>query len=600
MQVQRRAYAIAGAMALVALSVGASTAAAADGNRTVMSHDHQASTATPIKHLVVIFDENISFDHYFGTYPFAANLPGEQPFHARRDTPTVNGLFNSVGPAGVTGPLLTANPNLSNPLRLPPSDPMTCDQGHGYTAEQSAADHGAEDQFAQTTGKNVTLASCLAGFNYLGKPEVVPAGGAANFAVMDYYDGNSVTALWKYAQHYAMSDNMFATNYGPSTPGALNVIAGQTYGATCGPTFATINDSPCPAPPGYNGTTVGASNITAGPPAAAGPGTSYGDADPTYDICSYLPSSDGGDGNTPATTLGMGGNNIGADLTSANVKWGWFEGGFDNGFVSGSGTPPTTAQICSQQNTNVGGNAVTAYIPHHEPFQYYASTANPMHLPPTSVSMVGRTDQANHQYDINDFWAAADSGNMPAVSYLKAPAYQDGHAGYSDPLDEQQWLVTTINHLESLRTWDSTAVVITYDDSDGWYDHVLAPITAQSQTALDTLTGTGTCGSQLTRVPVNSADQPEQGRCGLGVRMPFLVISPWAKSNFVDNTLIDQSSVVKFIEYNWRLPAMGNGAVDGAAGSILSMFDFHGFRNPPLFLRPTSGRTVARSGYRAG
>ena len=79
-------------------------------------------------------------------------------------------------------------------------------------------------------------------------------------------------------------------------------------------------------------------------------------------------------------------------------------------------------------------------------------------------------------------------------------------------------------------------MIITYDDSDGWYDHVLAPITTQSQTALDTLTGAGACGSQLKQVPVNSANQPEQGRCGLGVRMPFLVISPWAKRNFVDNS----------------------------------------------------------------
>jgi len=535
MHVQRRVYAIAGAMALVALSVGAATTAAAAGSSA--AHRHELSdTATPIKHLVVIFEENVSFDHYFGTYPYAENLPGEQPFYARHDTPTVNGLYNSVGAGGVTGPLLTSNPNLSNPMRLSPSDPMTCDQGHGYTAEQNAANHGAMDQFAQTTGKNVTLDKCLADFKYLGKPEVVPPGASSNYAVMDYYDGNTVTALWDYAQHFAMSDNMYATNYGPSTPGALNVIAGQTYGATCGPTFATINDSPCPAPPGYNGTSVVASNLTAGPPAAAGAGTSYSDADPTYDICSYLPSSDGGDGNSPATTLGMGGNNIGSELTSASLTWGWFQGGFDNGYVPGTGTPPTTAQICSQSHQNVGGNTVTDYIPHHEPFQYYAATANPMHLPPTSVSMIGQSDQANHQYDIADFWAAAAAGNLPAVSYLKAPAYQDGHAGYSDPLDEQAWLVSTINHLESLPTWRSTAVIITYDDSDGWYDHVLAPITTQSQTALDTLTGAGACGSQLKQVPVNSANQPEQGRCGLGVRMPFLVISPWAKRNFVDNS----------------------------------------------------------------
>ena len=103
----------------------------------------------------------------------------------------------------------------------------------------------------------------------------------------------------------------------------------------------------------------------------------------------------------------MGGNNIGQELTTSRVTWGWFEGGFDHGYVPGHGRPPTTAQICAQHHANVGGASVYDYVPHHEPFEYYASTANPMHLPPTSVAMIGRTDQANHQYDIADFWAAA-------------------------------------------------------------------------------------------------------------------------------------------------------------------------------------------------
>jgi phospholipase C len=84
----------------------------------------------------------------------------------------------------------------------------------------------------------------------------------------------------------------------------------------------------------------------------------------------------------------MGGQNIGTELTSSNIIWGWFEGGFDNGYVPGHGTPPTTAQTCAQSHKNVGGSSVTDYIPHHEPFQYYASTANPMHKPPTSVAMI--------------------------------------------------------------------------------------------------------------------------------------------------------------------------------------------------------------------
>ena len=125
-------------------------------------------------------------------------------------------------------------------------------------------------------------------------------------------------------------------------------------------------------------------------------------------------------------------------------------------------------------------------------------------------------------------------------------------------------------------------MVVTWDDSDGWYDHVLAPVITESQTSLDALTGTGECGSMLGQVPVDSAGQPEQGKCGLGPRLPFLVISPWAKSNYVDNTLIDQSSVVKFIEYNWNLPALGNGAADAAAGSILSMFNFRSIQSPAV------------------
>ncbi|HEY3942777.1 MAG TPA: alkaline phosphatase family protein [Acidimicrobiales bacterium] len=560
-------------------------------------------TTTPIKHLVVIFDENVSFDHYFGTYPVAANPPGEPSFTAKPGTPSVIGLANQIGPSGPTGPLLTSNPNESNPLRLDRSDAMTCDQDHGYTDEQKAADHGAEDLYAQNTGNNLTLTQCLASENAgLSKPSPTPSGASTNYAVMDYYDGNTVTSLWNYAQNFSMSDNAFGTTYGPSTPGALNVTSAQTYGALCGPTSATINDSPCTSPPGYDPTDVVASALTTSAPSpsdpsgatsvtdqpTAGLGTTYSDADPSFDVCSYLPSADGGDGDTPAQTLTMGGANVGDELTTAGLTWGWFEGGFDDGYVPGHGTPPTTAQICAEEHANPGGAKVVDYIPHHEPFEYYASTANPMHVPPTSVAMVGHSDQANHQYDTADFWAAADSGNLPDVSYLKAPAYQDGHAGYSDPLDEQTWLVDTINHLESLPSWSSTAVVLTWDDSDGWYDHVLGPTITGSATSLDALTNPGACGS-TSIVPTTSAGAPEEGKCGVGPRLPFLVISPYAQRNSVSNTLIDQSSIVKFIETNWGLPTLGNGAADQAAGSLDSLFNFQAPIDPPLYLNPTTG-----------
>jgi phospholipase C len=236
---------------------------------------------------------------------------------------------------------------------------------------------------------------------------------------------------------------------------------------------------------------------------------------------------------------------------------------------------------------NFGKANVTDYIPHHEPFEYYQSTTNPHHLAPTSVAMIGETDQANHQYDLIDFWAAAQAGHLPAVSFVKAPAYQDGHAGYSDPIDEQHFLVDMINRLMRLPVWSSTAVIINYDDSDGWYDHVLAPVMMQSgETAIDALLGPGLCGKP--------AGDTYQGRCGYGPRLPLLVISPWARVNFVDHTLTDQSSILRFIEDNWDLGRIGDQSFDAMAGSMLNMFAFTQLQRPgTLFLNPETGEPAS-------
>ena len=184
---------------------------------------------------------------------------------------------------------------------------------------------------------------------------------------------------------------------------------------------------------------------------------------------------------------------------------------------------------------------------------------------------MGETDQANHQYDLSYFYETLKDGNMPSVSFLKAAAYEDGHAGYSDPLDEQRFLTDTINKIEQSPDWSNTAIVIAYDDSDGWYDHVMGPIVRHSESKSDALTGEGQCGS----VPATPPAGFENDRCGFGPRLPLLVISPWAKQNFVDNSLTDQSSILSFIEGNWQLGRIGGGSTDAAAGSLGTMFDFN-------------------------
>jgi phospholipase C len=473
------------------------------------------SGTTPIKHLVVMFQENVSFDHYFGVYPkVTAKAGAAAVFTARPGTPAINGL---------SAVLLEHNPNSANPMRLDRSESHTCSMNHNYAPEQRAYDGGKADRFVEETGNR--------------QP------GCDSKTVMGYYDGATVTAMWNYAQHFAMSDNAYNTTYGPSTPGALNLVSGQTHGVLA-------------HSPGLRSKAVM-------------DGTVIGDDDPQYDDCSNNKSP-----------IALGGRNVGNLLNAKGVSWGWFGGGFRPTSTGADGNA-----VCGASHAGGGGKLKSDYLPHHEPFQYYASTANPHHLPPSSVAMIGKTDKANHQYDLTDFWAALDAHNLPAVSYLKAPGYQDGHAGYSGPLQEQEYLVETINRLQQSPEWKDMAIVISYDDSDGWYDHQKPP-TAHPAGAP---AAPGKCDAAA------AAAGDYVGRCGYGPRLPFLMISPYARENFVDHHIIDQSSVLRFIEDNWALGRIGDFSYDKRAGSLRHMFDFHRKQGvPPLILDSRSGQAAAK------
>ena len=496
-------------------------------------------TTTPIQHVVVIFQENISFDHYFGTYPNATNPQGQPKFTAVAGTPDVNGL---------SGAIMTNNPNFNtangagatNPFRLDRSQAATSDQNHNYTPEITALHGGLVDLYPSSVGVAGTVSNNLT-------PGIFGTAGIN----MGYYDGNTVTALWNYAQHYAMSDNSYDTNFGPSTPGAINLVSGQTNGAVGN----------------INGT---ASVVTSNPDGST---TIIGDADPLGDVCST----------TTGELYSLTGQTIGDLLNAKGVTWGFYTQGFDLGVTNANGTTG-----CKRSTTSLITNTAKAdYIPHHEPFQYYKSTQNLTHARPTSVTSVGTTDAANHQYDVHDFYDAINAGNFPAVNFLKAPGYQDGHAGYSDPLDEQTFVVSVINFLQSTSYWDSTAVVIMYDDSDGWYDHQMPPIMNQSNSSADN----GVCGTGTNALPGPGGVAHAQGRCGYGPRLPMLVISPWAKANFVDHTVTDQTSLIRFVEDNWlNGQRIGNGSFDTIANSIANMFDFTKTEaKGKLILDPTTG-----------
>ncbi len=545
------------ASALLAASVGPATAdttgAAVPAGPSGPSPANAAKTATPIKHLVVIFNENVSFDHYFATYPSASNPPGEPRFVGVHGTPRVDSLASAS--------LLTKNPNTNPengadaalPFRLDRTQANTADQNHAYTAEQQAYNGGKADLFPKYTGK--------------GTP-----GGAGSFAtkgqVMGYFDGNTVTALWHYAQHFALNDNAWTDTYGPSTPGMLHLVSGQTAG------MQIVATSKQPS------TLQAVSYYVAD---GQGGWTMINDVDPGYDVCSV-----------PQDQAMMAGKNIGDLLNAARISWGGFMGGFNLQTTNPNGTTDCKR---STQSTVVG-KAVIDYIPHHNWFQYFASTANPKHARPGSIAAVGYSvqadgkteDPANHQYDLQDFYDAVKAGNFPAVSYIKLPAWQDGHAGYSDPLDEQAGTAALINFIQQQPDWKNTAIFITWDDSDGWYDHAFTkPIHASFDPQADQLDGPGKCGRGTP--PMGVDGKPANGRCGPGTRIPFLVISPFARANHVDHTHISLASVVRFIEDNWlKGERLGGGSFDASAGSVAGMFDFKStHRDAALYLDPDTG-----------
>jgi phospholipase C len=450
-----------------------------------------------------------------------------------------------------------------NPFRLDRAQFDTQSQNHAYTPEQLASDNGKMDAFVANTGKG-------------------SAGGAGAFGtpaqVMGYFDGNTVGAMWNYAQNFAMSDNAFTDSFGPSTPGALNVISGTTNGGS--------NATSSTVPDGQGGFTL------------------INDSDPTGDICSAATG-----------TIQMSGKNIGDLLNDAKITWGGFMGGFDTTATNANGTTACKRSTVSPNTSRT----VTDYTPHHAWFQYYNSTLNKNHTRPSSVAMIGHTEAndapgadkaVNHQYDYNDFVAAVSAGNFASVSYIKAPAFQDAHPGNSNPLDEQAFVAKVINFLQQQPDWKNTAVIVTYDDSDGWYDHQSPNVLRSSFDATTTASvnlpsGTVTGADQMNSQGVCTGPNAKQatdvngkkinGRCGPGTRIPFILISPYAKVNYVDSTPISQASVIRFIEDNWlNGQRIGGGSADADAGSIMGMFDFSSApHTTAVFIDPTTGKKTA-------
>jgi acid phosphatase len=196
---------------------------------------------------------------------------------------------------------------------------------------------------------------------------------------------------------------------------------------------------------------------------------------------------------------------IGDRLSDAGVSWAWYAGGWDDAVA---GKPAPTFEF------------------HHQPFSYYSRYGE---------GMSGR----QHLQDETRFLSSLTEGTLPAVSFIKPLGIYDEHAGYSTVEAAESHAVELIEAVKASSFWERSAIVVTYDDFGGWYDHVAPP-------------------------PID--------RWGPGGRVPAIIVSPWARKSHVDSTPYDHTSILKFIEWRWGLAPVSTR--DALAWNLLPAFDF--------------------------
>ena len=441
-----------------------------------------AQSQSPIQHTIIVYQENISFDHYFGTFGQGSNgIPA--------------GASVTHTPSGIA----------YSPFQLDgQTQDATCDVDHGYADMIKMADHGAMDLYTQLgNNKAVTNPSSTSSGTCpsLDTDRTDPA------LALGYYAGTPGDAAaplqnyWSLASHYTLADNFFQGVYGPSTPGAEWLVA------------ATNN--------------------------------TVGDPNPNGDLCESDYSGSFAQRDIP---------NLGAEATGAGVSWAWFQGGF--------GT-------CS-------ATATDGYSAHHDPFQYFTSTADLNH----TYAMVPTFDSADshqHQRDLSLLYDALGGTSvggtvpqLPAISWVKAPTQEDGHPKNSGPAQDDAFVGDLVNRVKNSPYWGHTAIIVAFDETGGWWDHVSPP-------ALSGSFAPWSGGSPNLGGCQYQGDGSACGEGGLGPRMPVLVISPHARKGFVDHDLLNTASLDQWVEWDYGLPGLGVwGDRDVNAGSLRNAFDFSG------------------------
>jgi phospholipase C len=419
-----------------------------------------------INHIVVIYQENWSFDSLYGHFPGANGLD-----QAAATTPQVDKDGNPY--ASLPQPLNTdfspvvPDPRFPADMPVAPYDTskfvgpnqLTGDLVHRYYQEQYQIDGGKMDKFV--------------------------AWSDAAGLVLSYYDATNLPE-GKLAQQFTMMDNFFHAAFGGS------FLNHQFLICVCAPRWPEAPQS-IVAQVDANGTMTKDGQVT---PDGYVINTSYTVNTPhpanVTDPSLLVPEQ------TAPT--------IGDRLNDAGVSWAWYSGGWTNAI---SGHPDPLFQF------------------HHQAFAYFANYAD------------GTPGRAEHLRDENTFYTDVAAGQLPAVTFIKPLGADNEHPGYATLTSGQQHVADLVATIQNSPYWQDTAIIITYDEHGGRWDHVPPPVV---------------------------------DKWGPGIRVPTIVISPFARKGFVDHTQYDTTAILKLIEERWNLEPLADR--DAKAGDMLTAFDF--------------------------
>ncbi len=416
-----------------------------------------------IDHVVVIYQENWSFDGLFGKFPGANGIANAGDTIKQTD---LNGQ-----------PYLTLPPSIDNwkrqpEIRIPANLPVAPFDLALYVRPDETTGNPVHRFYQQQYQING------------GKMDRFVAWGGTGGLVMSYYDATHLP-LGKLAQQYVLADNFFHAAFGGSFLNHMWLVC------ACTPHW--------PDAPAAMRVQLDANGML----------LPHGDGDVTPDgyvvntaftVNTPHPSSVARERLLPSLTTPT----IGDRLDAKGISWAWYAGGWRDALA---------------------GKAHPIFQYHHHPFAYFAKWAD------------GTAAKARHLKDEDEFIGDLKTGRLPSVSFIKPLGPDNEHPGYANLIQGQQHVADLVDAIQKSPYWNRTAIIVTYDENGGRWDHV---------------------------------PPPRVDRWGPGTRVPTIVISPLARRGVVDHTYYDTTSILKLIATRWELAPLGSR--DTAANDMRAAF----------------------------